>query len=69
MFKIVKGKDRVNFHYHPQKFELDLGRDRHDEIIRMQSTSSRIRHHFFTNKVVNYWNSLTQEIIDKNNLN
>ena len=38
IFKIVKGKDNVNFHYQPQKFELDLGRGRHDERIRMQLT-------------------------------
>jgi hypothetical protein len=65
MFKIVKGKDKVNFHFQPQKFELDLGRGRHDERIRMQLTKSRIRHHFFTNRVVNDWNSLT----DKDNIN
>jgi len=69
MFKIVKGKDNFNYHYQPQKFELDLGRGRHDERIRMQLTKLRIRNHFFTNRVANDWNSLTQEIIDKDNIN
>jgi hypothetical protein len=68
VFKIVKIKDKDNFHYQPQKFELDLGRGRHDERIKMKLTKSRIRHHFFTNRVVNDWNSLTQKIIDKDNI-
>ena len=53
MFKIVKGKDKVNFPYQPQKFKLDFGKGRHVERIRMQLTKPMIRHHFLTNRVVN----------------
>nr|XP_047141010.1 uncharacterized protein LOC124816050 [Hydra vulgaris] len=69
MYKISKGKDIVNFHHPPLNFELERSSRSNNCRIRRQFTKSRIRHHFFTNRVINDWNSLPQWILDKDNLN
>nr|XP_012557654.2 uncharacterized protein LOC105844971 [Hydra vulgaris] len=69
MYKISKGKDIVNFYHPPLNFELERSSRSNNCRIRRQFTKSRIRHHFFTNRVINDWNSLPQWILDKDNLN
>jgi hypothetical protein len=69
MYKIAKGKDIVNFHYPPKRFEHKQASRRNNFRIRRQLTNSRIRHHFFTNRVSIDWNCLSQEIIDVDNIN
>ena len=69
MYKISKGKDIVNFHHPPKKFDNQQSTRRNNCRIRRQITNSRIRHHYFTNRVSTDWNCLSQEIIDKDNIN
>jgi hypothetical protein len=60
MYKIIKGKDIVNFHHPPQRFD-------HQQSSRRNN--SRIHHHFLTKKVSTGWNCLSQQIIDMDNIN
>ena len=69
MYKISKGKYTVNFHHPPKKFDNQQSTRRNNCRIRRQITNSRIRHHYFTNRVSTDWNCLSQEIIDKDNIN
>ena len=69
MYKIKKRKDIVNFHHPPKSFDHQLSSRRNNCRIRRQLTKSRIRHHFFTNRVSSDWNCLSQEIIDTDNIN
>ena len=69
MYKISKGKDIVNFHHPPKRFEHKQSSRRNNFRIRRQLINSRIRHHFFRNRVSIDWNCLSQEIIDKDNIN
>ncbi len=62
-------KDIVNFHHPPKSFDHHLSTRRNNCRIRSQLTKSRIRHHFFTNRVSSDWNCLSQEIIDTDNIN
>ena len=69
MYKISKGKDIVNFHHPPKRFEHKQSSRRNNFRIRRQLINSRIRHHFFRNRVSIDWNCLSQEIIDVDNIN
>ena len=62
-------KDIVNFHHPPKSFDHQLSSRRNNCRLRRQLTKSRIRHHFFTNRVSSDWNCLSQEIIDTDNIN
>jgi hypothetical protein len=44
MYKILKGKDIVNFHLSPRRFDHDQSSRRNNCRIRRQNTNSRIRH-------------------------
>jgi hypothetical protein len=65
MYKTSKGKDIVNFHHPPKRFDHKQSSRRNNCRIRRQNKiNSRIRHYFLTNRVSIDWNCLNQEIID-----
>ena len=76
MFKLVKNIDLIDLH-NPIKFFNSDGRTRgHNlkilrDIVNKQNNCkfNTIRHNFFTNRVANDWNDLTQEIIESTNVN
>ncbi len=76
MFKLVKNIDEINLHNPVQYFNVD-GRARghtlkiHRELVNKQNNCkfNTIRHNFFTNRVANDWNILTQEAIDSTSVN
>ena len=76
MFKLVKNIDEINFHNQIQ-YSNENGRVRghnfkiHRELVNTQNNCkyNTIRHNFFTNRVANDWNVLTQETIDSSSLN
>ena len=72
MFKIVKGYDKLNFH-NPICHYKTNGRGHNmrirRELLNKCSKNETIRHNFFTNRISNDWNSLTQEAINSETLN
>jgi hypothetical protein len=76
MFKLVKGTDDINLH-NPIQYFNENGRTRghnlkiHRELVCTQNNCkfNTIRHNFFTNRVVNDCNVLTQEAIESPSLN
>ena len=76
MFKLAKNIDEINLHNPVQYFNVD-GRARghtlkiHRELVNKQNNCkfNTIRHNFFTNRVANDWNILSQEAIDSTSVN
>ena len=69
MFKIVNGLDKVNWH-NPPEFSINAVTRGHNKRIRRQLVkSSTSRYQFFTNRIANNWNKLTQETIDSRSVN
>jgi hypothetical protein len=71
MFKIKYSPNYINF-VEPLSYFDSISRNRHKKRLHRESVKTgktRCRHHFLTNRVVNYWNSLTQEAIDLSNKN
>ncbi len=76
IFKLVKGIDDINLH-NPIQYFNENGRKRghnlkiHRELVYTQNNCkfNTIRHNFFTNRVVNDWNVLTQEAIESTSVN
>jgi hypothetical protein len=74
MYKIAKGYDKINFHNPIRHTEPSICSRRHNKRIRREilnkgSKNETIRHNFFTNRISNDWNSLTQTIIDSETIN
>ena len=68
LFKIFSGMDKLDF---SKLFELE-GSNRtrgHHLKIKKQRCRLDVRKYFFTNRVVDYWNSLPPETVDSPNLN
>jgi hypothetical protein len=76
MFKLVKNIDVINLHNQIRFFNVD-GSTRghtlriHRELLNTQNNCkyNTIRHNFFTNRVVNDWNSLSQEAVGSQSVN
>ena len=74
MYKIAKGYDKINFHNPIRHTEPSIYSRMHNKRIRREilnkgSKNETIRHNFFTNRISNDWNSLTQTIIDSETIN
>jgi ribonuclease P/MRP protein subunit RPP40 len=67
-FKIMKGIDKVNYQ---DFFEVsNAGKTRGHSIKLAKKRSNRdIRKYFFSQRVINSWNGLTQEIVDADTIN
>ena len=76
MFKLVKNIDDINLH-NPIQFFNDNGCLRghnlkiHRELVNTHNNCklNTIRHNFFTSRVANDWNDLTQETVNSLNVN
>ena len=71
MFKIKNSPNYINF-VEPIRYFDSISRDRHNKRLHREAVKTgkvRCRHYFLTNRVVEDWNSLTQEAIDSTNKN
>ena len=71
MFKIKNSPNYINF-VEPLRYFDSISRNRHNKRIHREVVKTgrvRCRHNFLTNRVVEDWNSLTQEAIDSTNKN
>ena len=70
MFKIVNSDNYVKFE-EPLRFFDNMSRGRHNHNKRLHRSLDKktCRYNFITNRVVNDWNSLSQEAIDSANKN
>jgi ribonuclease P/MRP protein subunit RPP40 len=72
MFKISKGYDKINFHNPIRHFSSNLrGHNMRirREILNKGSKNDTIRHNFFTNRISQDWNTLTQETLNSETIN
>lgn len=71
MFKIKNSPNYINF-VEPLRYFNNISRNRHNKSIHREVVKTgrvRCRHNFLTIRVVEDWNSLTQEAIDSTNKN
>ena len=68
MFKITNSTDYINF-VETLRFFDNMSRDRHNKRLHRQLVKKRCRYNYLTNRVVDDWNTLTQEAIDSTNKN
>ena len=71
MFKITNLPNYINF-VEPLRYFNSISRNRHNKRLHseaVQTGKARCRHYFLTNRVVDDWNSLTQESINSTNKN
>jgi hypothetical protein len=68
MFKIVNSDNYVKFE-EPIRFFDNMSRGRHNKRLHRSLDKKTCRYNFITNRVVNDWNSLSQEAIDSANKN
>ena len=71
MFKITNLTNYINF-VEPLRYFDSISRNRHNKRLHreaVQTAKVRCRYYFLTNRVVDDWNSLTQEVIDSTNNN
>ena len=68
MFKIVNSDNYVKFE-EPLRFFDNMSRGRHNKRLHRSLDKKTCRYNFITNRVVNDWNSLSQEAIDSANKN
>jgi hypothetical protein len=68
VFKMLKGFDKTNYQ---EFFELtNAGRTRgHTLKLNKKCCSGDLRKHFFTQRVINAWNRLPQEVVDADSIN
>jgi hypothetical protein len=76
MFKLVKNIDKINLHNPFKFFNID-GSSRghnlkiHKELLNTQNNCkyNTIRRNFFSNRIVNDWNHLSQEDVESTSVN
>jgi ribonucleases P/MRP protein subunit RPP40 len=66
MFKIINSNGYTNF-LEPLKFFDNMSRSRHSKRIHRELVKNTCRYHYFANRVIDDWNSLSQDAIDKTN--
>ena len=68
MYKIINLNGYINF-LEPMRFFDNMSRGRHNKRIHRELVKKTCRYHYFTNRVVDDWNSLSQDAIDSPNKN
>jgi hypothetical protein len=68
-YKILSGKENVNSDQFFKKLENQHGLRGHTMKIQKQQTRLDIRKHFFSQRVVNPWNKLSQKVVDAPSIN
>ena len=68
MYKITNSTGYVNF-LEPLRFFDNMSRGRHNKRMHRELVKKRCRYHYLTNRVVDDWNSLSQDAIDSLNKN
>ncbi len=66
-FKIMTGRDVVNWHTKPRIAEAAYGH--RQRLIRQYVNNCAVRHNFFTNRVTCQWNKLTDAIAASSSVN
>ena len=62
MFKLVQGSEKIN--WHNQQLSIEPMRGKRQQFRREIIKRCDKRHFFFTNRIVNAWNSLPNEVVD-----
>ena len=68
MYKITHSIEYGSFEK-PLKFFDNMSRNRHNKRLHRELAKKRCRYHYLTNRVVDDWNSLSQEAIDSKSKN
>src|SRR6266496_6123561 len=68
VFKMLKGKDRVDFNKFFKIQPLNRTRGHNCKLVKQRSNLD-IRKYFFSQRVVNTWNSLPQAVIEADSIN
>lgn len=66
-FKFIRDKDEINWHFKPLK--MPPRADRREQIKREIVRCCNQRHNFFNNRIVNYWNALSDDIVNSESVN
>ena len=64
LFKIMKNRINLNWHYPPRPMNSDRESRLYNLRVERQLTSSRIRYDFLPNRIAHQWNSLSQTTVD-----
>ena len=65
---MIKGFDRINYRDYFE-FALESRTRGHSFKLLKKRSNGEFRKHFFTQRVVNFWNSLPQSVVDADSIN
>ena len=68
VFRMIKGFDRINYRDYFE-FALESRTRGHSFKLLKKRSNREFRKHFFTQRVVNCWNSLPQSVVDADSIN